>query len=284
MVLEVVLLLTALLSAVVIVYAKHEGENVRKTWWLLPIVCIVLFLLVGSLFTVDAGHRGVLLRFGRVADTRLEGLNVKLPLIDKVVRMSVQTQLYSVDATAASKDLQDVNTSIGLNYRLDATQVGEVYRTLGVSYIDRIAAPAVQEVVKAVTARYNAEDLILRREQVKDAIAVELTERLASRGIIAEIVNITNFQFGVDFTKAIEAKVVAQQNILKAQYELEMVTIQAQQILVKAQAQDEANIILSKNLTPQLLQYILIDRLGEDIKIMIVPSGQGLTIGLDKLG
>jgi len=284
MVLEVVLLLTALLSAVVIVYAKHEGENVRKTWWLLPIVCIVLFLLVGSLFTVDAGHRGVLLRFGRVADTRLEGLNAKLPLIDKVVRMSVQTQLYSVDATAASKDLQDVNTSIGLNYRLDATQVGEVYRTLGVSYIDRIAAPAVQEVVKAVTARYNAEDLILRREQVKDAIAVELTERLASRGIIAEIVNITNFQFGVDFTKAIEAKVVAQQNILKAQYELEMVTIQAQQILVKAQAQDEANIILSKNLTPQLLQYILIDRLGEDIKIMIVPSGQGLTIGLDKLG
>jgi regulator of protease activity HflC (stomatin/prohibitin superfamily) len=283
MVLEIVFLVIALVSIAVIFYAKHEDEKVNKTWWLVPITCFVLFFLVGSLFTIDAGHRGVLLRFGKVESTRLEGLNVKLPLIDKVAKMSVQTQLYSVEATAASRDLQDVKTSIGLNYRLDPFKVGEVYQTLGITYIERIAAPAVQEVVKAVTARYNAEDLILRREHVKDDIAAELTTRLAARGIIAEIVNITDFQFGEDFTKAIEQKVVAQQNILKAQYELEMVTIQAQQILVKAQAQDEANIILSKNLTPQLLQYILIDRLGDDIKIMVVPAGQGLAIGLDGL-
>lgn len=282
---SVVFLVIALVALVAILAMRYDGHDsglIRKLW-LIPIALFVLALIAGSLVVVQAGHRGVLLRFGRVESVLSEGLNPKLFLIDRVVMMSVQTELYSAEATAASRDLQDVKTSIGLNYRLIPEQAGIVYQTLGVGYIARIAAPAVQEVVKSVTARYDAEDLILRREMVKADIATALTERLAERGIVAEIVNITDFVFSEDFTRAIEQKVVAQQRVLQAQFDLDKATIEAQQILVKARAQDEANLVLTRNLTPMLLQYILIDRLGKDIKVMVVPSGQGLALDISTL-
>lgn len=277
-----VIALVALAAILAMRYDGHDSGLIRKLW-LIPIALFVLALIAGSLVVVQAGHRGVLLRFGRVESVLSEGLNPKLFLIDRVVMMSVQTELYSAEATAASRDLQDVKTSIGLNYRLIPEQAGIVYQTLGVGYIARIAAPAVQEVVKSVTARYDAEDLILRREMVKADIATALTERLAERGIVAEIVNITDFVFSEDFTRAIEQKVVAQQRVLQAQFDLDKATIEAQQILVKARAQDEANLVLTRNLTPMLLQYILIDRLGKDIKVMVVPSGQGLALDISTL-
>lgn len=279
---SLVFFICAAIAIVVILFLRADSYNVRKLW-IIPVALFVLALVTGSLVIVQAGHRGVLLRFGRVQSVLDEGLNGKLFLIDQVVPMSVQTQLYSVEASAASKDLQDVKTSIGLNYRLMPGEAGRVYQTLGVNYIERVAAPAVQEVVKAVSARYNAEDLILRREAVKADITYALTERLVERGVVAEMVSITNFEFSADFTRAIEQKVVAQQGVLQAQYDLEKATVEARQILVKAQAQDEANLILTRNLTPMLLQYILIDRLGKDIKIMVVPSGQGLALDVTKL-
>ena len=270
------------------------------------IVLIIASIIIGSLTTIPAGHRGVVVRFSAVTGTILEeGLQTKLPFIESVVKMSVQTQKYETDSSAVTNDLQDVSTTIALNWRLDPGVADEVYRTLGLEYIDRIAAPAIQETIKQITAQYNAEDLILRRAEVKNAITTSLSSRLLERGIITETVSITNFQFSETFTTAIEAKVAAQQAVLEARNKLERVKVEAEQreaeakgeanariakakgeaeyIQIVTDAQVAANEAIAESLTPEVLQYILLDRLGEDIKIMVIPSGQSLDLVMPQL-
>jgi len=185
---------------------------------------------------------------------------------------------------------------------LEPSQAAEIYRTLGLEYINRIAAPAVQETIKQVTAKYIAEDLILKREAVKNEIQDNLSNRLLERGIITETVSITEFQFSATFVAAIEAKVAAEQAVWEAKNKLERVKVEAQQaeaqakgeadariakatgeaeyIRIVTEAQVAANQSISESLTPEILQYILLDRLGEEIKIMVIPSGQGLDLVL----
>jgi len=273
---------------------------------IIGVVLIVISIVAGSFTTIPAGHRGVVIRFSAVTGTILnEGLQAKLPFLDSVVKMSVQTQKYEAPSSAITNDLQDVSTTIALNWRLDPGMAAEVYKTLGLEFIDRIAAPAIQETIKQMTARYNAEDLILKREEVKNAITGSLADRLRERGIITEIVSITNFQFSETFTAAIEAKVAAEQAVLEATNKLERVKVEAQQrqaeakgeadariakaigeaeyIRVVTEAQVAANEAITESLSPEILQYILLDRLGEDIKLMVIPSGQGLDLVLPEL-
>ncbi|MFC2057230.1 prohibitin family protein [Chloroflexota bacterium] len=273
---------------------------------IIGIVIIVASLVLGSFTTIPAGHRGVVIRFSAVTGTILnEGLQTKIPFLDSVVKMSVQTQKYEVKAASASRDLQDVSTTIALNWHLDPSMADEVYREIGLEYINRIAAPAIQETVKQVTAKFNAEDLILKREEVKAAITENLATRLMERGIITEAVSITEFQFSSTFIAAIEAKVAAEQAVFEAINKLERTKVEAQQreeleigeanariakargeaeyIRVVTEAQVTANELISESLTPEILQYILLDRLGEDIKIIVIPSGKGLDIVLPEI-
>jgi len=273
---------------------------------IIGIVIILASLILGSFTTIPAGHRGVVIRFSAVTGTILgEGLQTKLPFIDSVVKMSVQTEKYETGAASASRDLQDVNTTIALNWRLDPGMAAEVYRTLGLEFINRIAAPAVQETIKQVTAKYIAEDLILKRETVKNEIQENLSNRLLQRGIITETVSITEFRFSSTFVAAIEAKVAAEQAVWEARNKLERVKVEAEQreaeavgeasariakaegeaeyIRVVTDAQVAANKAIAESLTPEVLQYILLDRLGEDIKVIVIPSGQGLDLVLPEL-
>ncbi len=273
---------------------------------IIGVVLIIASFLLGSFVTIPAGHRGVVIRFSAVTGTILnEGLRTKLPFLDSVIIMSVQTQKYEADSSAVTNDLQDVSTTIALNWHLDASMATEVYRTLGLEFIERVAAPAIQETIKQVTAKFNAEDLILRRDEVKNAITESLSERLFERGIVTETVSITNFQFSSTFTAAIEAKVAAEQAVLEAKNKLEQVKVEAQQreaeakgeanariakaigeaeyIRVVTEAQVAANESITGSLTPEVLQYILLDRIGEDIKVMVIPSGQGLDLVLPEI-
>ncbi len=267
------------------------------------VVLILASIIFSSFTTIPAGHRGVVIRFGTITGSILEeGLQTKIPFLDSVVKTSVQTQKYEADAASASRDLQDVSTRIALNWRLDPGMTATIYQTLGLDYIDRIAAPAIQETVKQVTARYNAEDLILRRDEVKNDITSVLSTRLLERGIITEAVSITEFEFSATFTAAIEAKVAAEQAVFEARNKLERVKVEAEQreaeargeanariakaegeaeyIRVVTDAQVAANEAIDRTLTPEVLQYILLDRLGEDIKVIVIPSGQGLDLVL----
>jgi len=273
---------------------------------IIGVVLILASIILGSFTTIPAGSRGVVIRFSAVTGGILEaGLQTKVPFIDSVVKMSVQTFKYEADSLAVTNDLQDVSTTIALNWRLDPGRAAEVYRTLGLEFIDRIAAPAIQETIKQVTAKFNAEDLILRRDEVKAAITESLSTRLLERGIITETVSITNFQFSSTFTAAIEAKVAAEQAVLEATNKLERVKVEAQQaqaaakgeadariakaigeaeyIRVVTEAQVAANRDIEGSLTPEVLQYILLDRLAEDIKVMVIPGGQGLDLVLPEM-
>ena len=207
-------------------------------------IIIISVIAVSSVRTVDAGNRGVLVQFGNVdTDTSLdEGLHFVVPFRDNVIQMEVRTQKIVESTTSASKDLQDVSTQVALNYHLNPDKAQVVYQQLGFEYPNRVITPAIQESVKQVTARFNAEELITKRETVKDQIEEQITARLAAYNIIADAVSITDFQFSQLFKQAVEAKVAAQQRALQAQNELRRIQIEAQQNEAKAIGEQKANI------------------------------------------
>jgi prohibitin 2 len=233
------------------VETKDDTVN-RTIWKMAKIAAFVLFtvilftVLTSTVVAIGAGHRGVLTQFGKPIGVYDEGLNFKIPIVQGVTIMSLQTQKYEATATAASKDLQDVSTKVALNYHIDATKVMDLYRNVGDNYAieQTIIQPAVQESVKASTAQYNAEELITERPTVKRLMEESLRDRLAERGVYIETISITDFQFSDQFTQAIEQKQVAQQNALKAERDLQRIKIEAEQN--KAQAEGQANATLTK--------------------------------------
>jgi prohibitin 2 len=205
---------------------------------------IVAFLIMNSVKIVDAGNRGVLLNFGAVDVSRSldEGIHFVVPVRDNVVQMEVRTQKITEDTVSASQDLQDVSTQVALNYHLDPDNAQVVYRQLGIDYANRVIVPAIQESVKQVTARFNAEELITQRESVKTEIEQQIRARLAAYNIIVDTISITEFEFSAEFVRAVEAKVAAQQRALQAQNELRRIEIEAQQAEARAVGEQQANI------------------------------------------
>ena len=201
----------------------------------------VLTFILSAFGTIGAGERGVLLQFGAVQDKVFdEGLYFKIPFIQKVVKMDVKIQKDEIPASASSKDLQVVTSRIALNYHLDPNAVNKVWQDVGKNYNTRIIAPSIQEGVKAVTARFTAEELITKREEVKEQIKSNLASRLFEHDIIVDEFNIIDFEFSPAFNEAIESKVRAEQLKLKADRDLERIKIEKEQMIAAAQGKAEA--------------------------------------------
>ncbi len=201
---------------------------------------VVLVLLLGSFGTISAGNVGVKTQFGKVLGTVQPGLYVKIPFIQHVTSMDVQTQKDQTDATAASNDLQSVTATVAVNYHVEPQDASTIYQNIGADYADRVISPAIQESVKSVTANYTAEQLITEREKVREDIITLLTNKLQVYGVQTDSLNIVNFAFSDQFNTAIEAKVTAQQNALAAQNKLQQVQFEAQQTIATAEAQAKA--------------------------------------------
>ena len=201
----------------------------------------VLTFILSAFGTIGAGERGVLLQFGAVQDKVFdEGLYFKIPFIQKVVKMDVKIQKDEIPASASSKDLQVVTSRIALNYHLDPNAVNKIWQEVGKNYNTRIIAPSIQEGVKAVTARFTAEELITKREEVKEQIKSNLTIRLSEHAIMVDEFNIIDFEFSPSFNEAIESKVKAEQLKLKADRDLERIKIEKEQMIAAAQGKAEA--------------------------------------------
>ncbi|MCK9360743.1 prohibitin family protein [Patescibacteria group bacterium] len=231
------------------------------------IVAIVLglaFLMIAWPFgTVGAGERGVLLRWGAVTGQVMgEGLYVRVPVMDRVEIMDVKIQKEEVIATAASKDLQTVESKVALNYHIDPMKVANIYQDIGIQYNIRLIDPALQESVKSTTAKYTAEELITRREEVRDAIKAHLVEKLQPRGILIDDFNVVDFQFSASFDQAIELKVTAEQSALAAKNKLEQIKFEAEQQVAEARGKAEALRIESAALqsSPQILQLRALEK------------------------
>jgi len=202
---------------------------------------IALVIIFGSFGTVGAGERGVFLQFGAVKDKILgEGLYFKIPIIHSVVKIDVKTQKDEVPASASSKDLQMVTSRIALNYHLAPDSVNRVWQEVGKDYNTRIIAPSIQEAVKATVAKFTAEELITKREEVKEHIKDNLTNRLLENFIVVDGFNIIDFSFSEAFNTAIEAKVTAEQLKLKAERDLERIRIEKEQKISEAEGKARA--------------------------------------------
>ena len=202
---------------------------------------LALMIIFGVFGTIGAGERGVLLQFGAVKDKVFgEGLYFKIPFVQSVVKMDVKIQKDEIPASASSKDLQVVTSKIALNYHLDPKAVNKIWQEVGKNYNTRIIAPSIQEGVKAVTARFTAEELITKREEVKEQIKSNLTSRLLEHAILVDEFNIIDFEFSAAFNEAIEAKVKAEQLKLKADRDLERIKIEKEQMIAAAQGKAEA--------------------------------------------
>ncbi|MEO7720230.1 MAG: prohibitin family protein [Capsulimonas sp.] len=259
-VLGVLLLLVAIAAPAQL---SQGGANtraqVRKVCGALGTLLLVGGVLSSSYMSVPAGYRGVLLQFGAVNGVLGEGAHFIMPFAQTVDLMEVRTQKTEAIAAASSKDLQVVKADVAINFHVDPVTLGKLYREVGPDYADRIINPAVQETLKAVVARYTAEELIRLRDRVKTEVDQNLATRLLAYNIIVEPngVSLKNFDFSDEFNSAIEQKQVAQQNSEKQKYILAQANLEAQTAVTTAKGEAEANKIKAQALNTQGGQKVL---------------------------
>lgn len=217
---------------------------------LVATAAVVVLFLVLCVRIVNVGEVGIVTRFGNITRHTGSGLILKLPWpIEHLTKMNVQIQKEQQDASAATKDLQTVTTTLALNYNLTPATADDVFRTIGADYKVRIIDPVLQETVKSITSQFNADELISQRPKVETLVLEDITSKLKKRGVTVDNVSIVNFGFSNAFEQAIEQKQVAQQNAQKAQYELQT-----------AQLQSQAQDVQAKTLTPEYLQLQAIQK------------------------
>ncbi len=219
------------------------------------VVLLFLITLFDAFRFIRAGNVGVVTRFGAVNRVVYPGIALKMPIVEAITQMNTQTQKDQVDATSASRDLQTVSSTIAVNYHLEGSRAVWVYQNIGVDYQDIVVAPAIQEAFKSITAKYTAEELISKRELLRQQAQDLLTKRLAKYSIIVDNFNIVNFEFSAEFNQAIEQKQVAQQNLEKAKIEAATAVTQA-----TGQAQAQAELKNSGSLTPEYLQFLAVQK------------------------
>lgn len=237
----------------------NDLKNVLKErqWRYVFIVGALLLLLFAfkPWVQVGAGERGIVQNFGAVQDLVLnEGIHFKIPVVQTVILMDVKIQKAMTDAASSSSDLQDVDLSVALNYHIIPDKANLVYQTIGIQFKERIIDPAIQEVMKAVSARYTAEELITKRPAVSTEMQQALTLRLLASNISVDAFSIISFSFSQTFTDAIEAKQTAEQNALKAKRDLDRIKVEAEQTIAAATAEAEALRLQKMNISPDLIE------------------------------
>src|SRR3989337_2368818 len=216
---------------------------------------LVSFLFLHPWVQVGAGERGVVLNFGAVQGNVLgEGLHFRTPVMQEVVPMDVKVQKSLTNSAASSSDLQEVSSEVALNYHIVQDKANIVYQSIGIHFKERIIDPAVQEVVKAVTAKYSAEELITKSPAVSEAMRANLAERLLAHNIAVDAFSIVGFSFSKIFMEAIESKQTAEQLALKSKRDLDRIKIEAEQKLTTARAEAEALRLQRANISPDLIE------------------------------
>ena len=249
------------------------GSKAGKIVAAVIVLLIVVIIGCGAFTTVRAGHTGVVVTFGKVSSSVLgEGLHLKIPFIQQVVQIDNRVQKAEVDCSSASKDLQTVTSTIALNYKVRNSASADIYQNVGPDFESIIVSPAIQECVKAVTAKYTAEQLITERQSIGDQMKDLLGEKINSYGIDIEIFNIITFEFTDEYNAAIEAKQTAEQD-------LQRIKVEAEQTVAKAQAEAEAYRLKSEQITPQMIAMEYIDKW--DGKLPAVAGGDSSSMLID---
>ena len=228
-------------------------------------VLAVVFVLFNCFTIIEAGHTGVVVTLGKVNETVLqEGLHVKIPFVQQVIMIDNRITKLEVDTEAFSKDLQTVATTLAINYRVDTSKSYSIYKNIGKDYETVLVTPAVNEVLKATTALYTAEESVTNRSLISEGLVTGLNEKLNEIGLYVTDVNIVNYDFSEAYITAIEEKQVAQQQLLKAETEKQTAITnaeaEAEALKIKAEAEAEANAIIAASITSELVDYNKIEK------------------------
>ena len=255
---------------------------------LLIFVVILAVIFLGSSFVViPAGHTGVALTFGKVEDVVLqEGLHFKVPFVQKIVVVDNRIVKLDVNTEAFSKDLQTINTVVAVNYHVGKENSQTLYKNVGMGFEEVLISPAVNEVLKAVTAKYTAVELVSSRAEVSMLLDEGLNEKMNAYGIFINELNIINWDFSEEYINAVEAKQVAEQNLIKTRTEQEQALVianteaqkrviaaeaEANEIKVLAEANAESNRIITESISDILIKYQTVAKW--DGKLPTVMSG-----------
>ncbi len=287
-------------------------RSATATWRILGlglIIIVALIIIFSSYTIIQPGHRGVVVMLGRVEDTALgEGFHLVLPPVARqVVPIDVRTKKFEVEVEAASADLQLIQVIGVLNYRLDPVNVSQLYQQVGTDYEAIIIGPAMQEAIKAATAKFRVERILVERAAVKDLIQESLQERLLVNQILVDEFSLANVTFSEEFNQAIERKQVAEQSALQKQYEFQSaqkdveITLakadgekkaaiiaaegRAESRRVEAQAEAEALRIIADQLrgNDSLIQYQWATKLAPGVNTVLLPSNQGIILDANSL-
>jgi regulator of protease activity HflC (stomatin/prohibitin superfamily) len=256
---------------------KQNLRNFTINFYLASGLVLLVGLIIFRPFSiVNAGQRGVVMRFGKVQDTILdEGIHFIFPVVTSVKKLNVRVQKNSFQTDAASKDLQKLTTELAINWHIDPIKVNKVYQNIGdeENIVIGIITPAVSEVLKAATAKKTAEEIITKRTELKEEIDTNLETRLADYGIMIDDVSLVDFEFSPEFSKAIESKQIAEQEAKQAGFIAQKATQEAQAEINRAKGQAEAQRLQRQTLTPELLQKQAIEKW--DGRFPMVMGGDG---------
>ncbi len=235
----------AMILATLVFVFLSIGLFVKLKTALIPLcagaAAAALVILVASFTIVTAGHAGAQVTLGSVNMVPLgEGVHLINPL-SAVVEMEVRLVKETITATqAGTKDLQQVHTDVTINYRLNADKVAYIYKDFGRDVADKVLVPAVNEAVKSVTAKYTSEELITKRDEVSANVLQHIKDKVSQYDININSVSMSNFAFSAEYQKSIEAKVIATQNKLKAEQDLQRIEVEARQAIATAEGKAKA--------------------------------------------
>lgn len=280
------LIVLSLLLAVAIFVA---GILFKQKTIAVPVALALPFaVIVAEAFTVvAAGHVGVQVTLGEVNPNALtEGVHFVNP-ISSVREVDVRLQRAELKgASAGTKDLQQVHTDIVVGYRLSGSKVPHIYKEFGLDVDSKVLGPAINEAFKAVTAKYNSEELITKRDEVSQAITQHMTNKAAQFDISISNVSLVNFGFSAEYQKAIEQKVIATQAKLKAEQDLQRIEVEAKSRIAQAEGEAKAIAIqaqaIQSNGGAQYVQLQWIEKWDGKMPNTVVNGQQGMMLNLGK--
>lgn len=263
--------------------------NIKWKKIVIPVVIILVVAVLGfnSVTIVPAGHTGVVTTFGKVNEGVMqEGIHFKIPFVQDVVMIDNRIQKLEVNTEAFSKDLQSVKTMLAINYRVDTAKSYSIYKNIGADYENVLVVPAVNEVLKAITATYTAEESVTNRQLISDGLVTGLNKKLNDIGLYVTDVNIIDFDFSDAFITAIEEKQVAQQKLLKAETEkktaITNAEAEAEAKKIRAKGEAESNKTIAASLTQEILEYKKIDKWNGELPKVSGGSGTIIDIGMQE--
>ncbi len=235
------------------------------------ILILIIFILIvgwGTFVIVPAGHRGVALWWGSVEKRIMgEGLNFKVPIAERVIKVDVKVQPHPFkEIDASSKEYQMVKMTGMMNFHIDPAYVNDLYQKVGLDFADKVIDPAFNDFVKEVVPTYPIGEILPKREEIRQRAMKKLGDNLSRYHIIVDDIYFANIRFSPEYEKAIEAKQVAQQQVetqkqvlaqreIEARQKVATAKGEAESILVVAQGQAKANDALSRSISPILVQY-----------------------------